>query len=60
MTKQAKDGKMDTSGKILLFVYALVVALAIYAWFSNIKTGKHLKHYEPDDDDKDYLVPFGK
>lgn len=57
--KNGNAGKMDTSGKILLLVYAVIVALAIYAFFSNIKTSNRVKHYEPDDDDRDFLVPFG-
>ena len=51
--------KLDTSGKILLLVYAAIIVMAIVSLFSNIKTSKRVKHSEPEDDYKDYLVPFG-
>ena len=59
MSKPAEEGKLDTSGKILLLVYAVIIVMAIVALFSNIETSKRVKHSEPDDDYKDFLVPFG-
>jgi len=59
MSKLEKEGKLDTSGKILLLVYAVIIVMAIVALLSNIETSKRVKHSEPDDDYKDFLVPFG-